>query len=92
VLLAVGSAGDDFGAGPWGEYSSVLYASPAWQLFGWCGLFTRHFPREDEAQQRGRVSYHLRKGKHDLTLKDWTRYMDFFDQWRNRGYEGGSVK
>ena len=85
-LLAIGSASKDYGAGPWGEYSSAKYASPAWDLFGWKGLVSRHFPCEDEAQQRGRISYHLRKGAHDLNLKDWTRYMDFFDQWRGWGY------
>lgn len=34
----------------------------------------------------GNVSYCLRVGKHDLTLWDWNRYMDFADAhgWSHR--------
>ena len=37
-----------------------------------------------EARQEGMVSYHFRPGIHNLTLHDWTRYMDFADKlgWR----------
>lgn len=81
-LLAIGSASQDNGAGPYGEWLSAKLASPAWELYGRKGLVIAAFPKENEACQDGRLSYHLRAGEHDLKLSDWNRYMDFFDSKR----------
>ena len=61
---------------------SVITApsSPAWELYGKKGLVSDGFPNPNEARQDGTVSYHLREGKHNLTLHDWNRYMDFADR------------
>ena len=38
------------------------------------------FPRPGQALQDGSVSFHLRKGGHDLTVFDWNLFMDFADR------------
>ena len=53
--------------------------SLAWEKYGLKGIRGRSFPAPGEVVADGNVSYHLRVGKHDLTLWDWNRYMDFAD-------------
>ena len=42
-----------------------------------CLINTDLLPRCQHMHTRG---YHLRTGKHDLSLYDWQRYMDFADK------------
>lgn len=80
-LLAIGSADDDPHAGPWGEFLTAKCASPAWELYGLKGLAAdAEMPYPQESAERGCVQYHLRRGKHGLTLHDWTVYMNFADR------------
>ena len=83
-LLAVGSASKDEWAGPLGEFYAARLASPAWELYGKSGLCADGFPAPMSPIQKGCISYHLREGKHDLSLYDWNVYMDFADAhgWR----------
>jgi len=82
--VAIASASKDAWAGPRGEQMSGILASPAWELYGKKGLVQNGFPKPNQAQQEGMISYHLREGKHNLTLHDWNRYLDFADRlgWR----------
>ena len=84
-LLYIASASQDFGAGPWGEFLTARHASPAWELYGNRGLVEDHPYGIERPFQQGGVGYHLREGKHDLSLYDWNNYMDFADRhgWRN---------
>ena len=79
-LAYVASASEDNWAGQEGEFRSCALASPVWALYGKKGLVGDTFPEVGKALQEGHVGYHLRSGKHDLTLEDWTRYMDFADR------------
>lgn len=79
-LVAIASASEDEGAGPLGEYWAARLASPAWELYGRRGLVTSAFPETEHPEQEGFVSYHLRKGGHDLVSYDWERFMDFADR------------
>ena len=83
-LVCIGSATEDDYAGPYGEYQTARYASTAWRIFGMKGFVSSGFPKPDAPQQDGDISYHLRTGKHDLTVYDWNVYMDFADRhgWR----------
>ena len=76
-LVCIGSATDDPGAGPLGEYWSARLASPAWELYGKRGLVSKSWPAPGSPEQEGSISYHVRSGKHDLTPCDWNVYMDF---------------
>lgn len=85
-LAYVASATEDAWAGPPGEFQSCVLASPAWRLYGMEGLSGTTFPPPDTPLHGGRVGYHVRTGKHDLTLADWTHYMDFADKhWKKAG-------
>ena len=78
--VAIASASEDDWAGQRGEYCSAALASPVWRLYGLRGLEPSGNPAPGEARQDGNVSYHIRVGKHNLTLEDWNRYMDFADR------------
>ena len=93
-LAYVASATLDDWAGQPGEFHSCVLASPVWRLYGQQGLVpgartaptaeeqasAAAMPPPDTPLQQGRVGYHLRTGKHDLSLYDWQRYMDFADR------------
>lgn len=83
-VVCVGSASQDLWADPRGEYESAVRAGPVYRLFGKSGLGNpSDMPALDTALHGDGVHYHIRKGKHDLTLADWGFYMDFADkQWR----------
>ena len=79
-LLYVASASEDAWADPQAEFRSCIAAAPVWALFGQSGFTTTVFPAPESPLQDGRIGYHLRTGKHDLTEYDWMRYADFADR------------
>ena len=79
-LVYVASAEGDPWAGPEGEFESCKLSSPAWALYGKKGLVGDTFPAVETPLHEGSVDYHIRSGKHDLTLYDWERFMDFADK------------
>ncbi len=76
--VAIGSAEADLHADPRGEFLSAVRASAAWAPKA--GLGTSTMPPIGKAIDGEGVHYHIREGKHDLTLLDWERYMDFADK------------
>ncbi|MGN0832131.1 MAG: acetylxylan esterase [Kiritimatiellia bacterium] len=79
-LLYIASASEDAGAGPWGEFLTARYASPAWALYGKRGLVEDHPYAIERPFAEGSVGYHLRRGGHGLEQYDWDRYLDFADR------------
>ena len=78
--VAVGSASEDRWADPRGEFLSVVHAAPVYALFGHQALGTAEMPEIGRAVHGDQAHYHLRAGKHNLTLEDWKHYWDFADR------------
>ena len=75
----VGSAVNDKWADPYGEYLSLYYAEPVYNLYGENIFMSKKLPGLNQPILKSKIGYHLRSGSHDLTKYDWERYMDFAD-------------
>lgn len=75
----VASAVDDTWADPRGEFLGAYHAGPAYRLFGKDVLESEKMPEIDKPVQTT-IGYHIRTGKHDITLYDWEQYMNFADK------------
>jgi len=74
----VASAEGDRWADPKGEFLSALGAEPVYQLFGHKFGVVKQPPVDQPVH--GRIGYHVRTGKHDVTSYDWRQYLDFADK------------
>ena len=78
----VASAAEDLWADPKGEFLSCVFASPVYELLGKKGFPAKDMP-ELSQPVTGTIAYHIRPGKHNVTLYDWQSYMDFAKQYFN---------
>jgi hypothetical protein len=76
--LYVASAIGDQWSDPRGEFLSAHLAGTVYRLYHEAGIGQDTMPPL-EHPVGGFIRYHIRKGKHDITLYDWQRYMDFAD-------------
>lgn len=79
-LLYIASASEDAWADPAREFRCGQEASAVYALFGLPGLVGEKLPDPEKPLHEGRIGYHLRTGKHNLTEYDWQCYMDFADR------------
>lgn len=77
--LYVSSAVDDLNSDPAGEFLGAHEASKVYRFLGTRGLPTDTLPAIDQPVM-GRIGYHIRTGKHDLTPFDWKQFLDFADK------------
>jgi len=77
--LYVASADEDKWADPYGEYLSLYYAAEIFNLYGIDCSFIKEKPKANSPVIIGKLGYHIRSGKHDLTLYDWQQYLNFAD-------------
>lgn len=75
----VASALEDRWADPRGEFLSIKYAEPVYQLLGTSGFGAKQMPEVNQPVQK-RMGYHIRSGKHDVTDFDWQQYLNFADR------------
>lgn len=80
--LCIGSAAEDFGADPKGEFLSCVAASQVYELYGFTPFGAKEMIAPD-THVPGIIHYHLRTGKHDQTPHDWGRYLDAADRYFN---------
>ena len=71
----IASAEEDRWADPKGEFIAALNAEPVYQLFGY-RFGANEQPQVNQAVH-GRIGYHVRSGKHDVTAYDWKQFLDF---------------
>ena len=75
----VASASEDQWADPVGEHESLVAASPVFELFGNEPVSAVQ-PAANQPVRFGRIGYHMRAGKHDITLYDWKQYIAFANE------------
>lgn len=76
----IASAEEDRWTDPKGEFLSGVYASPVYELFGLPGLPVKEMPAVNQPVLSGTIGYHIRSGKHDINLYDWTQFVKFADK------------
>lgn len=75
----IASASEDKWADPASELLAGVAASPVYQLWKREGLTAITLPLPGVPIHNGFIGYHLRPGKHNLTLFDWQKFVDFAD-------------
>ena len=83
----IASAEQDRWADPRGEFLTAKHAHPVYKLLGAEGLPAVEMPEVDQPVS-GTIGYHIRTGKHNVTLYDWQRYLDFAD----KRFAGGDAR
>lgn len=76
--LYVASAEGDQWSDPKGEFLSAQYVGAVYALFGKKGLGEGNMPGLQQPLGET-VRYHIRAGRHDVTLYDWQQYLHFAD-------------
>ena len=74
VYVAIAS--QDSWADPLGEFISARQASKVYELYGMHGIELYDYPKANTPIHEN-IGYHLRDGKHDVTIYDWTQFIKF---------------
>ena len=83
----VASAVDDRWADPRGEFLSLQYSSPVFELYQLPTIKTESWPGPEGINHpigTPFMHYHLRAGGHDITPYDWQQYIQFAKEYFSR--------
>ena len=58
----------------------LFIASPGFEIYGLEPFTAEGLPPAGEPIFTENLTYHIREGKHDITLEDWNFFMDFADR------------
>ena len=77
----VGSAAGDRWADPKGEFLSLVYARPVYELYGIHGMPSDEWPAVRTPVFGDHMGYHVRLGRHAIFGYDWVQYLEFADKY-----------
>lgn len=79
----IASAEGDSNSNPAGEFAGARAADPVYRLLGTEGFPGKTIPPLN-TPVIGRIAYHIRPGKHDVTDYDWAQYLNFADKYLHK--------
>ncbi len=77
-VYVAGAAEDDW-ADNKGQYLSLIEAQPVFRLYGFNLNLPQQMPKVGEQLIQKPMGFHIREGKHDMTLYDWRKFIKFAD-------------
>lgn len=75
----VATAEEDDWADNKGQYLSLIEAQPLFRLYGFNLNLPNEMPEVGKQLIQKPMGFHLREGKHDITLYDWQKFISFAD-------------
>jgi hypothetical protein len=80
----VAAADSDLWADPKGQYLALQESQPVYRLYGFKTGLPKEMPVVDKQVIRPCMGFHIREGKHDMTLFDWQQFIRFADSYFKR--------
>ena len=78
--MYVGSAEEDLGADPKGEFLALKHGSEVYEkIYHLPVNVPDEMPPVNEPIIESYTGYHIRSGEHDLDIYDWQQYIKFAD-------------
>jgi len=79
----ISSSTRDLWAFPEGEYSSLLLASQAYQLYGYTDELPESMPSEPTFIHNEYFGYHIKEDRHRISDVDWDHYINYMNEYLN---------